>query len=146
MVPKIGRFRVDSAESTRNRRRPSRVLPDSRARASFSAKLGWTVPESADFPIFRPSYTDSSRVEPIWADFISKNSDFQLTWIVLCRRRRWVPGGEGWRPAEEKFHGDRWGDRWDRWREVLWSLPDSCANGRREKAKEPQSYLLPSLE
>ena len=40
MVPKIGRFRVCSAESTRNRRCPGRVLPDSRARASFSAKLG----------------------------------------------------------------------------------------------------------
>ena len=136
MVPEIGRFRVNSADSTRNQTGPGRVLPDSRACASFSEKLGWTVTESADFPIFRPSYTESSRVEPIWADFISKNSDFQLTWTVLCRRRRWVPGGEGWRPAEEKFHGDDWGDRWDRWREVSWSrslfLARTGEKGKRE--------------
>ena len=38
----------------------------------FLREIGWTVTKSADFPIFGPIYTDSSRFTPSWADLKQK--------------------------------------------------------------------------
>ena len=113
MVPEIGRFRVNSAESTRNRTGPSRVLPEFHACASFSAKLGWTVFDSAEFsdfpaesaelhrvlselqrvePSFKPTYTESEFSSKIWVEKwwigrvkqVCTNSREILTFWVDC--------------------------------------------------------------
>ena len=74
MVQKIGRFRVNSADSTQNRTGSGRVLPDSRVYTSFSEKIGWTVTESADFLIFQfsgrvtLSQAELTEFTPSWAD------------------------------------------------------------------------------
>jgi hypothetical protein len=95
IVRKIGRFRVKSADSTRNRTGPIRFLPDSQACAIFSKKIGWTVSESADFPIFRPIYTDLHRFKR----FKAKKISIWLTSVPIQRKSRHlslIQGGGAW--------------------------------------------------
>jgi hypothetical protein len=106
MIHKIGRFQIKLAESDRNRRRASRLLPDLCVRAIFLCKLRGIRHKSRNRPSFHWKISKSLLNQPIsWRNIWLRLFSFLCSFMIVVRG--WAEIGSGksnlWKKKRKSF-------------------------------------------